>query len=250
MKTTPIHGARYVWRGLRLIRAPGLRRFVAVPLALNTLLFAGLIWYGANEFEAFIDSLLPAWLDWLRWLLWPLFAVTALLVMFYLFTLVANLIAAPFNGLLAARVEELLTGQYPNSAGAGWKDTLAGVLPGIASEVGKLLYFIGWSVPLLILFLIPGLNVLAPFLWFAFSARMLAMEYLDYPMGNHGLPFREQRSKQREKPLLVLGFGTAALLLTMIPVLNFLAMPTAVAGATAMWVEQWRKRPDSASTTG
>jgi len=36
----------------------------------------------------------------------------------------------------------------------------------------------------------------------------------------------------------------------MIPVLNFLAMPTAVAGATAMWVEQWRKRPDSAGTTG
>lgn len=239
MMTTPVHGAAYLLRGLRLIREPGIRRFVVIPLAVNTLLFAALIWYGASEFNAFIDWLLPGWLEWLRWLLWPLFALTVLLVVFYLFILVANLICAPFNGLLAARIEQRLTGTYPGASATGWKETLAGTLPAIFSEVGKLLYFVAWSIPLLILFLIPGINVIAPFLWLAFSARMLAMEYLDYPMGNHGLTFTEQRGRQREKPMLVLGFGGAALLLTLIPVLNFLAMPAAVAGATAMWVEQW-----------
>lgn len=242
MKNNPLRGAGYLLQGLGLIRQPGLRRYVAIPLALNTLLFAALIWYGASEFEAFIDGLLPGWLDWLRWLLWPLFAVTVLLAVFYVFTLVANLIGAPFNSLLAAQVEALLTGERPQDSATGWKSTLTGVLPAVIAEIRKLLYFFAWAVPLLILFLIPGLNVFAPFLWFAFSARLLAAEYLDYPMGNHGLKFSEQRVRLREKPLLVLGFGGAALFLTLIPVLNFLAMPTAVAGATAMWVEQWRKK--------
>lgn len=242
MMTTPVHGAAYLLRGLRLIREPGIRRFVAIPLAVNTLLFAALIWYGAGEFNAFVDSLLPAWLEWLRWLLWPLFALTVLLVVFYLFILAANLIGAPFNGFLAARIEQRLTGTYPGGPETGWKETLAGTLPAVLAEVRKLLYFIAWSIPLLILFLIPGINVIAPLLWIAFSARMLAMEYLDYPMGNHGLTFAEQRGRQREKPMLVLGFGAAALFLTLIPVLNFLAMPAAVAGATAMWVEQFKSR--------
>ena len=66
---------------------------------------------------------------------------------------------------------------------------------------------------------------------------MLALEYLDYPMGNHGLLFPEQRRRARERRLLVLGFGAAISGLTMIPVINFLVMPLAVAGATALWVE-------------
>jgi Uncharacterized protein involved in cysteine biosynthesis len=38
---------------------------------------------------------------------------------------------------------------------------------------------------------------------------------------------------------MVLGFGGAILLIMTIPLLNFLTMPMAVAGATAMWVAQW-----------
>ena len=48
-------------------------------------------------------SPLPGWLDWLRYILWPLFAVAAVLVTFFTFSLVANLVASPFNGLLAER---------------------------------------------------------------------------------------------------------------------------------------------------
>jgi CysZ protein len=100
-------------------------------------------------------------------------------------------------------------------------------------------YFLIRAVPLLLLFLIPGVNIFAPVLWMAFSAWMLALEYADYPMGNHGLLFSEQRLKLREKRLTILGFGGAVLLLTLIPAVNFVAVPTAVAGATVMWVEEF-----------
>ena len=45
-----------------------------------------------------------------------------------------------------------------------------------------------------------------------------------------------------EQRPLALGFGLAALCMTLIPVVNFIAMPAAVAGATALWIE--RLRPD------
>ena len=112
-------------------------------------------------------------------------------------------------------------------------------------------YFIAWSVPFLVLFIIPGVNLAAPILWFIFSAWMLALEYCDYPMGNHGIPFRDQRRLLRKHGLLNLGFGTATLVATSIPIVNLFAMPAAVAGATALWLENMREhREDLISPQG
>nr|MBP8024433.1 EI24 domain-containing protein [Chromatiaceae bacterium] len=76
-------------------------------------------------------------------------------------------------------------------------------------------------------------------------AWILALEYLDYPMGNQGLGAREIRRRLRGRPVLSLGFGAATVVLTMIPLVNFIAMPSAVAGATALWVKEF----DAASGT-
>ncbi len=232
-------GARYVARGFGLISQSGVRRYVIIPLLINTALFGAAVWYGANQFEAFLDWLLPAWLGWARWILWPLFAVTALLIVFYTFTLIANLIGAPFNGLLAERLEARMSGRpLLQSQGAAY--LIRSSVTAILNELRKLGYLLIRTIPLLILFLIPGLNVLAPFAWLAFSAWMLALEYVDAPMGNHDLTFHDGRRLLSENRSLALGFGGAVLLMTSIPVLNFFAMPVGVAGATAMWVERLR----------
>lgn len=235
-------GASHLLAGFRIIRQPGLRRYVMVPLIVNILIFGGLI-YGAFEwYQILLDKLLgylPDWLAWLQYLLLPLFAITVLVVVFYGFTLVANLIAAPFNGLLAEAVERHLTGKPVVDSG-DWKKLIRDILPAIFSELRKLLYFVLWAIPFGILFLIPGINLAAPILWGLFSAWMLSIEYADYPMGNHHLFFSDQRSRLRKRRFLALGFGLLTLLVTMIPVVNFVAMPVAVAGATSMWVRDLR----------
>lgn len=239
MKNNPIAGFRHALSGLSLILQPRLRRFVIVPLLINILVFGLLIWGGSELFADLMARLLPedSWLSYLKWLLWPLFALTAVLVVFYTFTLIANLLAAPFNGLLAEKVEMLLTGKEIDQ-GSGWKQLLKDFLPSLYSEIRKLLYFVLRAVPLLILFLIPGVNIAAPFLWLAFNAWYLALEYSDYPMGNHGIRFREQRARLQGLRLNAMGFGTGLLLLMAIPGVNFLAMPAGVAGATALWTKE------------
>lgn len=111
------------------------------------------------------------------------------------------------------------------------------ILPSLLSELRKLFYFLLRAVPLLILFLIPGINLAAPFLWLLFNAWFLALEYGDYPMGNHGIRFGDQHRWLKARRLTSLGFGAGVTLLMLIPLLNFLAMPAAVAGATLLWVK-------------
>jgi CysZ protein len=240
MAVAPASGFGYLITGAGLMFRGGLRRFVVVPLLVNTLVFAGAIWAGVAWFEGLVvwtQVRVPAWLQWLEWLLWPVFVLTLLVLVFYTFGLVANLIAAPFNALLAEKVELHLLGR-PLDEGGGVAKALRELIPTLFDELRKLVYSLVWAVPFLLLFLVPGVNLAAPVLWFLYTAWMLALQYIDYPMGNHGFKASAIRSRLRRRRLLGLGFGAATAAMTLVPVLNFIVMPSAVAGATALWVRE------------
>ncbi len=240
MLEQPLVGAAALLKGARLMLQPGLRIFVMIPIAINVLLFTISLWVLAEQFSPLVDkwiSYLPGWLDWLEWLFWLFFAIAAVLLVFYTFSILANLIAAPFNGLLAEAVEKHLTGQ-PLPPGSSLITTLKDTPSAIFDELRKLAYFLLRAIPLLLLSWF-----LTPIPWMLFTAWMMTVEYCDYPMGNHEIRFAEQRSRLRQRKLMSFGFGGTTLLATMIPLLNFLVMPAAVAGATALWVDHLRQAP-------
>ena len=237
-RNNPLSGTLYLLRGFAIVIRPGIRAYVAVPLSINVVLFALLIYFGASWLGGVVEYMLPDWLDFLGWILVPVFVLAALIAGFFAFNLVANLVAAPFNGLLAEAVERHLTGRSPPSGG-GWRAFIAELVTTFAAEVRKLAYVAVRALPLLALFLIPGVNVVASIAWMVLGAWMLAVTYVDYPMANHGIGFAEVRRRLRGRRLLGLGFGGAVMAALAVPVLNFLVIPCAVAGATAMWVEQF-----------
>jgi len=235
-----IKGLRYALSGFSLIIKPGIRLFVLIPLLINTLLFALAIIYGASRFNALLNELTVqwAWLEWIAWLLWPLFLLILLGIVFFSFTILANLISAPFNGQLAAAVERDLTGvttQEPTSLAGLFNEAKAA----IGSESVKIRFFLVRGLPLLLLFLIPVLQIAAPLIWFIYAAWMVALEYLEIPLGNHAMLFPQVRILVANKRSQALGFGTGILLLMMLPGINFMVMPVAVAAATRMALETW-----------
>ena len=243
MNNNPFNGARYLLRGLGLITKPRLRRFVIVPLIINTILFIGFVYallVGTGWLVAELEGWLPGWLDWLSFLLWPLFFVSALLIMVFGFTIVGNLIAAPFNGLLAEAVENHLTGK-PLQTDSGWSAIATEVMRSIRSELRKLAYILMWAIPILILLIIPVVNAIGSVIWLVFGAWMMAIQYADYPMGNHGLSFPDQRALLARRRMTSLGFGAVIMMSMVIPVINFVVMPASVAGATALWVDELSK---------
>lgn len=218
--------------GFGLLFGPGIKRFVLIPFVINLGLFSLATKLLSDQLDIWLEKLLPTWLSWLEWLIWPLFAIAMFLIVFYTFTVIANLIAAPFNSVLSARIEALLTGKKPEDINSDKFVKL--IFRTLSSEIQKILYAIKWFIPLIIITIIPAVNIIAPFLWILFAVWFFALEYNDYPLANRGQFFEEVKAYNRNNRMRALGLGTAVFLLTSIPVVNFFAMPVAVAGATKL----------------
>ena len=187
---------------------------------------------------------LPSWLSFLNYVLWPLFVALVALMVFFTFTLLANIIAAPFNGFLSEKVEAVVRG-VDNAPPFSWGELVAMVPRTLAREMRKLGYFLPRAIALLILSFIPVLNLIAAPLWLIFGVWMMAIQYIDYPADNHKLGWNEMLAWLREKRWQSMSFGGVVYLVLLIPVVNILMMPAAVAGATLFWV---RERGEEALT--
>jgi len=242
-------GLRYAFKGFSLINSKGIRRYAAVPLLINTLIFSFAIYTGVTQFDSWMQSLLssfswlPDW-DWLKtgitWVLLPLFTVLILVTTYYTFTVIANLIAAPFNSMLAYKVEQHLRGTIDDNV-ADEQSVLSVMGRTFFSETKKLAHMLKWLIVLIIITIIPGINLIAPFAWIVYGAWMLSIEYADYPMSNHDMFFKDEVKLLKKNKFLSLGFGSGVMLLTLIPFVNFFAMPVSVAGSTALWVDRLSK---------
>ncbi len=241
-------GTETLARGLKLLTRREIFPYVLAPLAINLVIFGGLIWFGFSSFAPMVEwlmSFVPGFLDFLRWILWIFLGLLLAVIAFFTFTPIANIIAAPFNALMSEKLEIMLTGSSPSSD----LSFMQMAIVSLGSQIRKLGYMAIWYAGLILVTLIPVVNFAAPVLWVLFGSWLMALEYMDYPMGNHDIGFKEQRETLAERRGLAMGFGGAVMIMTTVPVINFLAMPAAVAGATVLWVEQLRKPAPTAPTT-
>jgi CysZ protein len=240
-KHTGFMSVYYILDGFKLITKPGIRQFVAIPLLINIVLFSGLLFTLSHYFHAFdlwFAHHLPTWLHWLASLLWVLFFFAFIMFFIYTFTLIGNLVSAPFNSLLAEKVELYLTGKSPNPRNA--TETLRDIPHTLMRQLRIIGYYLSRALLLLILFFIPLLQPIAAGLWFLFNAWFMTLQYLDYPADNQRVALSDLHSAMQQRKSTSLGFGLGVLALSMIPGLNFFVMPAAVAGATKAWLEAYR----------
>nr|WP_136252470.1 sulfate transporter CysZ [Ningiella ruwaisensis] len=236
-------GYNYFFQGFELIRTKGLKRFVFVPLFINIILFATAFYFILDYIQLGVDwviSFIPDFLGWLKdalvYLLWPVAVITVLLVFALLFGTLANWIAAPFNGLLSEKVERHLLNLPMGDEGL--LDVVKDIPRTLGRELSKLLYFIPRALGFLILFFI--LPVIGQIIWFLFNAWMMAIQYCDYPFDNHKIGFKPMREQLLQHKSNCFSFGLMVNIFSLIPVVNFLVMPVAICGATAMWTERLR----------
>ncbi|WP_440055230.1 sulfate transporter CysZ [Pseudoalteromonas sp. T1lg65] len=232
-------GIEYFIAGFSLITQKGLKRFVFIPLTINILLFGASLFFlfdWLTQGFNYINAMLPNWLSWLEWLMWPIAILIILFSYSMVFTVVTNFIAAPFNGLLAEKVELHLTNQPVNDDRL--VDTLRDVPRMLGREWTKLCYYLPRAVGFFILLWL--LPVVGQILWVMFTCWMYSVQYNDYPFDNHKVHFNRMKHDLKSKKGLSYGFGFAVFVLTSIPFINLVVMPVAVCGATKLWVENFR----------
>lgn len=232
-------GIQYLLDGFKLIRKPGVKRYVFIPLLINILLFAGLFIISKHyiaEFNLWFLHYLPVWLAWLSTVLWVLFLISFFLIFIATFVTIANIISSPFNSLLAEKVELYLTGALPPQRSVF--ESIKDVPHILGRQLAIILYFLPRACALFILFFIPVVHLLVPALWFLFNAWFMALTYIDYPTDNHRVSLPRAREWLEEKRWVSFSFGLSVLVTSMIPVLNFFVVPASVAGATKFWLEE------------
>ena len=232
-------GVRYFITGFELITKPGIKRYVVIPIIINIILFIGLFLvfrHYVSLFNVWVAAHIPTWLHWLSAILWLLFFMCFFLFFIAAFVAIANLIAAPFNSLLSEAVERYLTGK--SLTDRGMLENMKDVPRIIGRQLAVLAYYVPRALILFVLFFIPIIQLISAALWFLFNAWFLTLTYLDYPTDNHRISFRETRRWLTQRRFAGLGLGVSALIASMIPLVNLVAMAAAVAGATQFWLER------------
>jgi CysZ protein len=100
------------------------------------------------------------------------------------------------------------------------------------AELNRLRYSLTRTLPLLILFLIPVVNLIAPLLWLGFSAWCVALEYFAFPLENRGILFPQQKEKLSKMRFRALSFGGLVTLGQSLPFINIIVAPIAIIAAT------------------
>ncbi|SHI50471.1 CysZ protein [Malonomonas rubra DSM 5091] len=231
----PLRAAKF------LSKRPGLLRYLAIPFAINVLVFSISVYYGLDLFQGLLETYAPNTEVWygaaLYYLAWTVAMLLTSVVVFFTFTVVGNLIASPFNELLSEHVEALKVGRKPDerfSVGRFWKEAKNSIFV----EIKKMSVFIICMVLLLGINLIPGVGsmiyaVLAPM----FTLFFLVVEYMAFVLMRKQLTFTQQRRYITKRPVLMIGYGCGIFCLLTIPFVQFFCIPLAVVGATLLWCD-------------
>ena len=238
----PLTGFFYPFKGLRfLISHPRLLTLIVIPVGINTVLFTLLIWFTSSRITGWIQSVVPGGEAWYRALLYyALLFVAALVVLialFYTFTLLGNLMLAPFNEMLSERVELIYGGK-----GVEGEFSVAGFVRDMArsykAEGGRILLYLTGFVLLLLFNLVPVLGqALYGLLATLYSLFFLCWEFIDYSMERWRFTFTMKRKAAFTNVLFFLSFGAGAALLLLVPLANLMVIPVCVAGATLLFCD-------------
>jgi CysZ protein len=246
-KNSIFSGLSYLGQGASMLLKPGMKRFVLIPFAANCIVFIiltlSLISHFSNLQDQFsgLFSSWPWWASYLVTFLTGLFIFFVLLIYGYSFTVLTNIIAAPFYGRLAEKLEENICGKsVPEESIASM------ILRTLRREMVKLFYFITRGLLVLIglfmLSFVPLLNLFVPLIALLWGTWVMALQYIDYPADNHQMPFNTLRERLKQQRMSSIGFGGIIMMASMIPVVNIFIMPIAVAGGTLFWINELRQQ--------
>lgn len=225
---SPVYATACFIQGLKQASRPPLRSYLLLPIAINLVLYSTAFVVGYIYLTDLITLIVPDWLNaikWLQWLIYLLFFISFAVIGFFIATLLANIIAAPFYSLLAVKTWTLIAGNITPIKSPAIKQV-------IYSEINRIGYLVSRMLPLLVLFFIPVINLIAPLLWLLFGAWCMGLEFMAYPLENQNILFAQQRKQAKSQKWAVLSFGGFIMLGMSIPLINLIVAPITVIGTT------------------
>ncbi|HEU0184360.1 MAG TPA: EI24 domain-containing protein [Blastocatellia bacterium] len=218
-----VWGVRFFFSGLRtLVRNPALLSLSMIPMLLTLALLMGLI-MGA--------ALIVGWLigdavrSELRIAAQALMFALTLVIAYFLYLPVARVLLAPFAEALSRKTRAISSGRAAPKNNQRW-----------ARAMWEGLKLVIFQIAVALVALALGLAfppVGAP-VGIAVAIFLGGLDFFDIPLSTRGLRLRNKLGVIWRNKSLALGFGAAAYMMLLIPVINMLALPVGVVGATLL----------------
>ncbi|PLX39967.1 MAG: hypothetical protein C0609_12790, partial [Deltaproteobacteria bacterium] len=228
------------FRGMKMMaKTPSLWPWVAIPIILNTLLYAGFAWIYKNNLERWLDNFINTsdgfWSKLFYYVLASLLAVVLVVVVGYTFTMVGSLLFSPFNDVISEKVEKLYSG-VDLTEPFSLSRTLSGAAIAFVAALKRIiLYLLVFGIVVVIGLLPPFGTTFAAIVGPPVTFFFFAWEFFDYPMDRHRFRFADKRRGAFSNLWAFLGFGAGTTLLLMIPLAGLFLLPACVTGATMLF---------------
>jgi len=237
--TELVTGAGLLTRGLRLItRRPRMFLLGAIPPAITSVIFTGLLIALITQLEPLVEWLTPFTDGWarglattIRVLIGSAVVAGAVLIMVVSFTTLTLALGSPLYDKLSESVEREF-GDVPElneNVARGLARALRQAFALIAVAIlGALMLFATGFVPVVGQTIVPVLSAI-------FGGWMLGIELVGSPFERRGLlRLADRRAAMRTRRLRVLGFAVPTFLLLAIPFAGIVVFPVATAGGTLL----------------
>lgn len=235
-------GFAYPARALRfLLRNPRLWPLAAMPFILCLALYALVIGLGWHWIGGWIEGALIEregwWWDALGRVLQVFFWIVALVLSVLVYVPLAAIVAGPFNDLLSEKTERLYRGvgvDQPFSLAALWRSLRVGLI----GEIQRSLTLGVLLLLALSLNLIPGIGqVAATVASTALTIRYLSLEFTSFSMDRRVYSWPAKRAFLRRFRARSMGFGAAAFLILMVPLVNAFFIPVSAIAGTLLFCD-------------
>jgi CysZ protein len=234
-----VAGARLLTRGLSLIvRRPRMFLLGAIPPAITSVIFTGLLIALITQLDPAVDWLTPFADGWarglattIRVLVGSALVAGAVLLMVISFTVLTLALGSPLYDKLSESVEREF-GEVPeleeNVARGLFRALRQAVTLIGVSILGALVLLATGFVPVVGQTLVPALSAM-------FGGWMLGIELVGAPFERRGmLRLADRRTAMRARRFRVLGFAVPTFLLLAIPFAGVVVFPVATAGGTLL----------------
>ncbi|MCB2413802.1 EI24 domain-containing protein [Demequina sp. TTPB684] len=247
-------GVGLYWRGVRTwsadpkLMALGLLPGVITMAVFLTLLLA-LVWALPDATAWIADALVGERSDFhgiVQWAAGFALVGAGVLLAVYTFVTVTSVVGQPFFERIAHRVDERL-GPVPEAPAWPWWRNAA---RGVGEGARLMLLTVPLSIGLFAVGIVPGVGTLASWIGGALlGGWFVALEFTAIPFERRGLVLRDRRRILASRRARTLGFGAMAFVMSALPPLAVLSMPSAVAGG-ALLARRALDEAESASTNG
>ncbi|AFY75439.1 uncharacterized protein involved in cysteine biosynthesis (plasmid) [Synechococcus sp. PCC 7502] len=231
---------------------PSLWGYITIPILINVFvgiaLYFGLLIPGLQWIDTVILNL-PTWLTVLSGILHFVFGLGILILVGLLIVQIGVILGSPWYGQLAEQIEKLKINNLPTEETFSFGRTISDVFRALLFEVKKLalIAICSFLTFVLSIAIAPVAPVIAGIVGIILSTILMCLDFLDPALERRRLSFRNKLGWIIRSAPASIGFGLGCVVLTSIPILNFLTVPLCMVAGTLFFCDRIWQRIETTS---